>query len=100
MVGRMEQSEDSNRKLMGKLTGGKLVVRMEQSENKGPVQSFQQAATVEDNEKKSPTPFFGRKEVQKKQNIERIAAKQKDPSFSQNREVIKEKINNRQRRSI
>ena len=46
----MEQSEDSNRRLMGKMIGRKLVGMMEQSEDKGPVQSFQQAATVEDNE--------------------------------------------------
>ena len=40
---------------------------------------------------KSPTQTFDRREGQKKQNREWMAARQKDPSFSQNEDVIKEK---------
>ena len=76
---------------MGKVTGSKLVGRMGQSEDKGPDQSFEQAAAFGGNEMKSPTPTFDRKEVQRKQDREQKAARRKDSSISQNEEVIKKK---------
>ena len=76
---------------MGKVIGSKLVGRMGQSKDKSPDQSFQQTATFGGNKMKSPTPIFDRKEVQRKQDREQKAAKQKNPSFRQNEEVIKKK---------